>query len=81
MTAPDVITTEGVMKTLKIEKRTGSRYDGEALAAAVAVDKRRAQIKREQRRKARDDEWESEQWDRAPRKLTREQLRNEIEGY
>lgn len=86
MSFEDAVTTESVMKTLKLEKRPGSRFDAEAIAAALAVDKRRAQIKREQRRKAKEgqwenEEWSSERWDRAPRKLSREQLRQEMEGY
>lgn len=77
----DSVTTESVMKSLNLKKGRTSKFDAEALAAAIAVDGRRAQIKREQRRKVREDAWESERWDRAPRKLTREQLRNEMEGY
>lgn len=60
----------------RIRDRPG--VDREAIAAAYRVDRRRAQIAIEQRRKARE-ERETE-WDEEP-PLTQEELMKELRGY
>lgn len=60
----------------KIRDRPG--VDREAIAAAYRVDRRRAQIAREQRERAREER--GAEWDEDP-PLTREELMKEIRGY
>lgn len=81
-TAPADITTESVMASLNLKKRRGSQFDVEAIAAAIAVDKRKAALRRAQREAERS-EW-SEGYDLvdpAPARLDRRGLRRELEGY
>jgi transcriptional regulator NrdR family protein len=81
--APKQITTEGVMQSLNLSKERKGKtgFDAEAVAAAIAVDRRRAQLRREQKQKARA-EWEDGRYvDRAPTRLNKQSLRKEIDGY
>lgn len=77
------VTSDEVIKSLTGKSRKpGSTFDPEAVAAAITVDRRRAQIKREQRAKARSEYEETGLYvDEAPKRLDRYSLRNELEGY
>ena len=46
--APEV-TTESVMASFNLKRERNPDFDAEAIAAAIAVDKRKAIIRREQR--------------------------------
>jgi transcriptional regulator NrdR family protein len=80
---PKQITTEGVMQQFNLSKERKSKagFDAEAVAAAIAVDRRRAQIRREQKQKTRA-EWEDGRYvDKAPTRLDDQSLRKELDGY
>ncbi|HEY9428833.1 MAG TPA: hypothetical protein VIR34_16865 [Gemmatimonadaceae bacterium] len=75
-----------ILETLSKRKREpGSGFDPEAIAAAIAVDRRRAQIERERKRLARivgQSDYENDSgFDPAPVRLDRATLRKELEGY
>lgn len=78
---PVTPTSSDILETLSTRKRVlGSGFDPEAIAAAIAVDRRRAQIKRQQKKEARAPEWE-DGFEPAPRRLDRASLRRELDGY
>jgi len=74
------ITTEDVMASLNLKKsRKTAGFDPEAVAAALAVDRRRAMIRDRERQRDRDTEWD-DGFEPAPRRLNRGELRRELEG-
>lgn len=73
------ITTESVMSAMNLKRGRNSSFDAEAVAAAIAVDKRRAQMRREQRAQARA-EFE-DGFEPAPAWLDRGGLSRELRGY
>lgn len=75
------VTTESVMADFNLKKGRAPNFDAEAVAAAIAVEKRKAAIRREQKAAERspyDDLYDA---GGSPGRLSREELRREIEGY
>lgn len=74
------ISPDKLLAKLKDKKRKpGSSFDPEAVEAALRVDARRAQIKREA--KYRRIEWDDDAFEPAPTRLDHDSMRREIDGY
>lgn len=76
-TAPTTSSTEPSLPEWIERVRDRPGVDKEALAAAYRVDQRRAQIAREQKRKAREESYDYDE--DAP--LTRDEIMRELRGY
>ena len=76
----DVQDGELVKRLRRLHRKT-ARYDPEALAAAIAVDRRRDEIRARQRQERRDEQYDDDFTDRAPRSLDRDSLKREIDGF
>lgn len=78
-------TDEAAVRARALAREFGSRVvDREALEAALAVDMRRAEIARRQRRErkeARDAWYEPDAFEPAPLRLNRESLKRELGEY
>lgn len=72
-----------VARLIAPEFKGSGNYDPEALAAAIVIDQRKLEIKREQRaRAARERQaWIDSGFDEAPDSLSERDLRRELEGY
>lgn len=76
------ISPDKILAKLKDKKRKpGSSFDPEAVAAAIRVDARRAQIKRQEKHKNGYYNWDDNYLDAAPHSLDSQSMRKEIDGY
>ena len=77
---PDEGEIRARLLTRELKGQGSGRYDREALAAAISVDRRRAQIRRAQRESERKERaaWYDNGFEPAPLRLDRESLKREL---